>query len=664
MFLSARLVWIPALLAGFMLHVASAGAAFDSKPAKPLTVAAPAIPEMTEAGLGPGQSLQGFIAEASNPFDPILGGYPASNPTTGFTPKNVGFAGIIHGMPAGGGALLDFYCIDLLTATGTGFGYGLGSWNAANVPNEGYIARLLGDYYPNTEEPASLGSSSEKAAAVQAAIWFFSDRFVVSTSDHVHAATVAIVNQVIAQGPLVEPPPPSLTISPSHASGPAHGVLGPFTVSSGTGNATVAVTGANMFSDAAGTVSIPNGATVPSGQQVWLRSTAGPASVVLEATATATVPTGNVYLYDKTGKANDAQKLILATTATLTTTVRASAEFREVEEPEFTIEKLQEISGTSTGFTKNELTGKLGQIVDYQIIVANTGNVPITFSPLSDHNCTNITPSGATELAVGHTETFTCEHTLTTVGNWTNQAEIEGAGKHKPSNEVIVNTPAEPEFTIEKLQEISGTGTGFTKNELTGKLGQIVDYQIIVANTGNVPITFSPLSDHNCTNIAPSGATELTVGHSETFTCEHTLTSSGSWTNQATIKGAGKSAPSNEVVVGTPAQIIKGQCTVSESLIVLNGVRGSKRRTFAVHVPAIGISEITFYLDGRKIKTLESSQAQNGEFQIEINPRKLSYGAHHVSLKTVMTESTCAAVARSAVFVHARSVRVKPHFTG
>ena len=52
-----------------------------------------------------------------------------------------------------------------------------------------------------------------------------------------------------------------------------------------------------MFSDAAGTVPIANGATVPSGQKIWVRST-GPSSVVLEATATATVPSGNVYLYD------------------------------------------------------------------------------------------------------------------------------------------------------------------------------------------------------------------------------------------------------------------------------------------------------------------------------------------------------------------------------
>ena len=83
-----------------------------------------------------------------------------------------------------------------------------------------------------------------------------------------------------------------------------------------------------MYSDAAGTVPIANGATVPSGQQIWMRSSGGASSAVLQAKATATVPSGNVYLYDgNTAGVNDAQRLILAENATLTTTVQATANF-------------------------------------------------------------------------------------------------------------------------------------------------------------------------------------------------------------------------------------------------------------------------------------------------------------------------------------------------
>ena len=60
---------------------------------------------------------------------------------------------------------------------------------------------------------------------------------------------------------------------------------------------------------------------VPSGKQIWVRST-GPTIAVLEATSKATVPHGNVYLYNSNiVGVSDAQHLILAKTGTLRTTV-------------------------------------------------------------------------------------------------------------------------------------------------------------------------------------------------------------------------------------------------------------------------------------------------------------------------------------------------------
>ena len=294
---------------------------------------------MSVTGWSPGQGVTGFIANSSNPFDPATDPYPMCGTScSGFTGKNEGFAGVIHGMPTGGGATLNLYCIDINTDTTVGIGYELGSWDAGGVsPRVGYVARLLNEYYPHTDEPAALTDLNQRAAAVQAAIWFFSDRYVLSTSDPLRNAVVAIVNKVKAEGPLIQPPPPSLTITPPSVSGPAGSAVGPFTVSTSTGRrrrpratgeATVTATGGSMFSDAAGTVPIANGATVSSGQRIWMRSSGGASSAVLQAKATATVPSGNVYLYDgnKAG-VNDAQRLILAENATLTTTVQATAQF-------------------------------------------------------------------------------------------------------------------------------------------------------------------------------------------------------------------------------------------------------------------------------------------------------------------------------------------------
>jgi Domain of unknown function (DUF5979)/Thioester domain len=300
---------------------------------------------MTVTDWYPGQSVNGFIADPSNPFDPVADGYPADNPTTGWSAKDEGFAGVIHGTPTGGGAPLNLYCIDINTDTWGGIGYALGTWDASNVKNVGYVARILNEYYPNTNLPV-LGNDDETAAAVQAAIWFFSDRYVLNTSDSaVRAATVAIVDKVIEEGPLVQPPPPSLTITPSSVSGPRK-VLGPYTVTTDTPvGATVNATGANMYANRAGTTPIAPGALVPSGTKIWLRST-GTASAVLQATSQATVPSGNVYLYDgNTSGVTDAQRLILAQNATLKTTVQATAEF--LPSGRLVVEKT--IAGTGAG---------------------------------------------------------------------------------------------------------------------------------------------------------------------------------------------------------------------------------------------------------------------------------------------------------------------------
>ena len=94
---------------------------------------------------------------------------------------------------------------------------------------------------------------------MQAAIWFFTDRYVVNTADPLHDEVVKIVDHIRAAGPVGEQPKPSLTITPSHVSGPAHKVLGPFTVTTNHPPATVTATGGSMFSDAAATVPIANG---------------------------------------------------------------------------------------------------------------------------------------------------------------------------------------------------------------------------------------------------------------------------------------------------------------------------------------------------------------------------------------------------------------------
>ena len=225
-------------------------------------------------------------------------------------------------------------------------------------------------------------------------------------------------------------------------------------------------------------------------------------------------------------------------------------------EPSYAIEKQQRVNGEGT-FGISEASGKLGQTVEYKVIVKNTGNVALKFTALTDTGCEGLSPSGTTELAAGKEEAFTCTHTLSAVGSYSNEASIEGnegTGK-KTSNKVTAKVASEPSYTIEKQQRVNGEGT-FGTGEASGKVGQTVEYKVNVKNTGNVTLKFSALTDTGCTGIAPSGATELKAGEEETFTCTHSLSAVGTTTNEASIEGnegTGKKT-SNKVTAKVPAE--------------------------------------------------------------------------------------------------------------
>jgi uncharacterized repeat protein (TIGR01451 family) len=371
-------------------------------------------------------------------------------------------------------------------------------------------------------------------------------------------------------------------------------------------------------------------------------------------------------------------------------------------EPSFTIEKRQEIMGGRSGFTTSRLTGSIGQTVDYEIVVKNTANVPETFSEFTDPHCDSGTVAGGpgtSPVAPGQSTTYTCDHVLTAAGSYTNEAIVTGTSTGgipatHTSNQVVVEVPPAPAFTIEKLQEIMGSVSGFTTSPLTGSIGQTVEYQIVVKNTGNEALAFSSFADAHCdkgTIAGGPGEAPVAPRSSTTYTCSHVLTSAGSYVNEASVTGTPHGEPpltqsSNRVEVNVPAEPgpvkpfetlpsggpgpttptptgrVLPVCEVSQP--VLHGASGPKREAFTLQVSSLGVKQITFYLDGRKLKTLEQSQAKRGKFTIKINPRNLSYGAHKVSIKTLMSNPGCASVARSGVFVQPQTQHAAPRFTG
>lgn len=284
-----------------------------------------------------------------------------------------------------------------------------------------------------------------------------------------------------------------------------------------------------------------------------------------------------------------------------------------------------------------------------------------------------------------------------------------------------VTCPPEPAMTIEKLQRIGATET-YGSTPLKGEVGQTVEYEIIVKNTGNIPLTLGALNDPHCDpgSVAGGASGPLAPGATATFTCTHRLNATdqaaGSFTNTASETGTpvGEGAPvskeTNTVVVevdpapkakeepktppsggdtGTPpASGVLGftstptgssgssSTTTSKSGVLafkatsvppLSVPRGCVRTSFRVSIKSAGVRSVSFYLDGHRLRTLSAKSARKGRLSIQVDPSLLSVGAHRLTAKITMAGATAAKAkhaTRNATVLRCRSAVLTPRFTG
>jgi hypothetical protein len=112
-----------------------------------------------------------------------------------------------------------------------------------------------------------------------------------------------------------------------------------------------------------------------------------------------------------------------------------------------------------------------------------------------------------------------------------------------------------PSLTIKTAQKLKGSRVGFSSSQLTVTLsragvdagrrklgrrrqGQVIEYQITVRNTGNVPLAITRLSDPYCADLSSSASVgeQLQPGVSTRYSCQQTVSRDGTYLNQATIE--------------------------------------------------------------------------------------------------------------------------------
>jgi uncharacterized repeat protein (TIGR01451 family) len=242
--------------------------------------------------------------------------------------------------------------------------------------------------------------------------------------------------------------------------------------------------------------------------------------------------------------------------------------------PALTIVKRQRIAGGAGAYTTSTLPGQVGQTVEYEIAVTNTGNVPLTLSDFTDTHCGTVSgPLGGDVLPVGAKTEYTCTHVLSEGGSYVNEATVTGTppeGEGTPvtltSKPVVVEVPvpAAPAFSVEKLQKIAGGTGSYTTSTLSGQTGQTVDYEIVVRNTGNVALTLASFSDERCEAATVSGGPVggiLAAGASTNYTCSHVLDeadqAAGSYSNTVTLTGTPPQGDGGPIAQGSNTVVVE-----------------------------------------------------------------------------------------------------------
>ncbi|WP_230146718.1 gliding motility-associated C-terminal domain-containing protein, partial [Pedobacter sp. Bi126] len=217
----------------------------------------------------------------------------------------------------------------------------------------------------------------------------------------------------------------------------------------------------------------------------------------------------------------------------------------------------------------------LGAALKYNLVLTNTGNVTLNNIAVSDANAV-VTGSPVASLAPGASVTLTAVHTMTQSdldgGSVTNQAKAtgkdpKGNGVDKDSDDPSTATPDDPTVTI--IPAAPSMSLTKTATNVATKVGDVINYKLIVTNTGNVTLKNVTITDAKADpgSIIPLGIAVLQPGAQVTVTARHTLTladvNSGRFANQATASGTDPKGGTVVVDSDDPSTPAAGDPTVT-----------------------------------------------------------------------------------------------------
>jgi uncharacterized repeat protein (TIGR01451 family)/LPXTG-motif cell wall-anchored protein len=213
---------------------------------------------------------------------------------------------------------------------------------------------------------------------------------------------------------------------------------------------------------------------------------------------------------------------------------------------------------------------KVGQKVQYDFLITNTGNVTVNDVTAEEDAFTGTgsldaptCPAGAAALAPGAQVTCSIAYTVTQAdidqGSITNTATAVGtpAGSSTPvtsePSSATVTEPAAAAVTMVKSADVTSVS----------KAGQVITFSFTVTNTGNITL-MNPTVDEGAFNghgklsapDCPASVTELTPGQVEVCTADYTVVAADltgtPLTNTATVDAT---TPDGDPIVSDPSTV-------------------------------------------------------------------------------------------------------------
>ncbi|AKC86182.1 hypothetical protein WQ53_04735 [Pseudoxanthomonas suwonensis] len=197
----------------------------------------------------------------------------------------------------------------------------------------------------------------------------------------------------------------------------------------------------------------------------------------------------------------------------------------------------------------------VGDVIDYQFVVTNTGDVNLSGIVVHDAQLDAAAVCAATALAPTASTTCTGSHTVTAaevaVGNVHNSATASGTPPATPGNPTPtpVDTPTPSEVDTPTVQNPGLTIVKSVTSAGPYTVGDVIDYQFVVTNTGDVNLSGIVVHDGQLDAAAVCAATTLAPTASTTCTGSHTVTAAdvdaGNVHNSATASGTPPVTPGN-----------------------------------------------------------------------------------------------------------------------